>query len=357
MPWRPRLPYRFRALLAHFRLRPNKGVWLLGRGIIFAGLVGVVSGLGAVIFHLLCVLISHYGLVRLVGYAPEGPANETRLPWLMPPEPTHPLEFHPLLLLALLTVGGMVSGFLVYGFAPEAEGHGTDSAIDAYHNKRGYIRWQVPIIKTLASAVTLGTGGSGGREGPIAQIGAGFGSFLGGWLRLPEAQRRTLLAAGIGAGIGSIFHAPLAGAIFAIEVMYLDPDFEAEALIPAFISTTVAYSVFSFVFGAVAFQPLFSVDTEALKYTKPFLLLGPLAALALLMTLAANIYVRTFYGTHDLFSKIPIPRMLKPALGALMAGLVALALSTSSSRRTMAQRRSTRRWACCMSATAFFRRC
>ena len=324
MSWRSHLPHFLRALLARFRLRPTKGMWILGRGILFAALVGLVSGVGAVAFHFLTVMISHYGLVELVGYAPGGPANETRLPLLMPEEPEHAPVLKPFLLLGLLTVGGAISGILVYTFAPEAEGHGTDAAIDAYHNKRGYIRWQAPIVKTLASAVTLGTGGSGGREGPIAQIGAGFGSFMATRLGLPEAQRRTLLAAGVGAGIGAIFHAPLAGAIFAIEVLYLDPDFEAEGLIPAFISTTVAYSVFSFVFGAKAFEPLFHV--AELDYSRPFMLLGPLAALAVLMTVAAMIYVRVFYGTHDLFRKIPIPRMLKPALGALGAGLVAVVL-------------------------------
>ena len=325
MEWQQRLRHPIRALRARFRRRPKKGVWLLGRGIVYAALVGVVAGVGAIIFHLLCVVISHYGLVSWVGYAPGGPANETRLPLLMPEGAGHGTAFNPLLLLVLLTAGGAVSGMIVYGLAPEAEGHGTDAAIDAYHNRRGVIRWQVPLVKTLASAITLGTGGSGGREGPIAQIGAGFGSFLGTHLGLPEAQRRTLLAAGVGAGIGAIFHAPLAGAIFAIEVLYLDPDFEAEGLIPAFIATTVAYSLFSFVFGEKAFSPLFEVATE-LNYTRPFVLLLPLAALAVLMTVAAQIYVRVFYGTQHLFRKLPLPPMVKPAIGALLAGVVAVGL-------------------------------
>ena len=99
-------------------------------------------------------------------------------------------------------------------------------------------------MKTLASAITLGTGGSAGREGPIAQIGAGFGSFLGGILRLSDRDRRLLLAAGMGAGVGSIFRAPLAGAVFAGEILYRDADLESDAIVPAAISSTVAYSVF-----------------------------------------------------------------------------------------------------------------
>ena len=93
--------------------------------------------------------------------------------------------FQPWLLVLVMAGGGLASGLLVYTFAPEAEGHGTDAAIDAFHNKRGEIRGRIPIIKTIASAITLGTGGSAGREGPIAQIGAGFGSYLGGLLKLP----------------------------------------------------------------------------------------------------------------------------------------------------------------------------
>ena len=128
-------------------------------------------------------------------------------------------SFHWWMLLIVPALGGLLSGFLVYTFAPEAEGHGTDAAIAAYHFKGGAIRPRVPLVKIVASAITLGTGGSGGREGPIAQIGAGFGSCLGGLLRLRPAERRLLMAAGMGAGIAAIFRAPLAGALFAAEVL------------------------------------------------------------------------------------------------------------------------------------------
>ncbi|MDH4298180.1 MAG: chloride channel protein, partial [Cyclobacteriaceae bacterium] len=87
--------------------------------------------------------------------------------------------FNPYLIVLVPAIGGLITGFIVYKFAPEAEGHGTDEAIKAFHKKRGIIRPIVPIVKLFASAITIGTGGSGGREGPIAQIGAGFGSFLG----------------------------------------------------------------------------------------------------------------------------------------------------------------------------------
>ena len=185
-----------------------------------AALVGIVAGVGAIVFYFATRVAEHYALGVIAGYLPEPrPGGEAVMSWL--PTVTHPLQ--PWLLLLIPTVGGLFSGVLVYTFAPEAEGHGTDSAIAAYHYHQGQIRPRVPLVKIVASALTLGSGGSGGREGPIAQIGAGFGSLLGNLLRLRPAERRVLMAAGMGAGIGAIFRAPLAGTIFAAEVMYSSP--------------------------------------------------------------------------------------------------------------------------------------
>jgi CIC family chloride channel protein len=293
---------------------------LVGRGIVLAALVGVVAGLGAVVFHLLSQGVAHVALKMLAGYDAGGPAHEKELIGHLLGEGRARLI--PWLLVLVPTVGGLLSGVIVYWFAPEAEGHGTDSVIDAYHNRRGLIRARVPLVKMIASAITLGTGGSGGREGPIAQIGAGFGSFLANRLKLSDAERRVLLAAGIGAGIGAIFRAPLAGAMFAIEVLYRDPDFEAEALIPAFISTAVAYCVFGLSLGADTFGPLFAV-APGVSFTDPAQLL-PLAVLALAMALASFGYCKCFYGMTALFARMRLPRMFRPAIGAMLTGCVAL---------------------------------
>ena len=130
--------------------------------------IGIIAGLGSIGFNLLCQLGAHYFMDFIAGYRPPAPAGEHHLPL---PTQAH---FNPIILLFLSAIGGIFSGWLVYTFAPEAKGHGTDAAIDSYHRKGGFIRGRVPIIKTIASAITLTTGGSGGREGPIAQIGAGF---------------------------------------------------------------------------------------------------------------------------------------------------------------------------------------
>jgi CIC family chloride channel protein len=299
--------------LGRRRLRPK--VRLLGLALV----VGIIAGLGAVVFYAACQVVFHVSLDRVVGYHPHTPMNE--------PPMFHETDspFIPWLLLVVPTVGGILSGFLVYTLAPEAEGHGTDSAIAAYHYKQGQIRPRVPLVKIVASALTLGTGGSGGREGPIAQIGAGFGSFLGGLLRLRPAERRVLMAAGMGAGVAAIFRAPLAGALFAAEVLYRSPDFESEVIIPAALASITAYCTFGAVFG---WQPLFDISDpvrEALTFQNP-LQLAPYLLLTLFMVLLAMIYTRSFYGLTHLFHRLPIRNHFKPAIGAFLSGALGLAL-------------------------------
>ena len=281
------------------------GKWLLSYV-----LVGVIAGLGAIIFHLLCQLGFHYFMDFLAGYRPPAPAGEAHL---FPPTNT---PFTRWMLVIVPAVGGLLSGWIVYTFAPEAEGHGTDAAIDAYHNKGGFIRGRIPIVKTIASALTITSGGSGGREGPIAQIGAGFGSFLATKLGLSDRERRIMLAAGMAAGIGSIFRAPLAAALFAAEVLYRDPEFESEVIIPTGISSVVAYCLFCLVFG---WGSLF--DSPNFVFRNP-LELGPYTVLAFVLVGGGILYIKSFYGVHNLAKRINIPNYLKPAIGGLLTGCI-----------------------------------
>jgi len=272
--------------------------------------IGIIAGLGSIVFHYLCQLGIHYFMDAAAGYRPPSPAGEHHL---LPQTST---PFNRWILLFIPAVGGIFSGWLVYTFAPEAEGHGTDAAINAFHREGGFIRSRVPIIKTIASSITLTTGGSGGREGPIAQIGAGFGSFLATKLKLSNRQRRIMMAAGIGAGVGSIFRAPLAGALFAAEVLYRDPEFESEVIIPAGISSVVAYCLFCLVFGwGSLFQAPYFVFRNPLE-------LGPYVVLAVVLVLIGVLYIKSFYGIIKLFKAMNVPNHIKPAIGGLCTGII-----------------------------------
>jgi CIC family chloride channel protein len=246
----------------------------------------------------------------MAGYHPPHPAGEAPI---FSPTTT---AFSRWMLLIVPALGGILSGWIVYTFAPEAEGHGTDAAIDAYHNKGGYIRGRIPIIKTIASALTISSGGSGGREGPIAQIGAGFGSFLATKMKLSERERRIMLAAGMGAGVGAIFRAPMAGALFAAEVLYRDPEFESDVIIPAGIASVVGYCLFCLCFG---WGSLF--ETQHFVFRNPFEL-GPYTVLAFVLVASGIVYIKSFYGIHKAFKSLKMPNHLKPALGGLCTGII-----------------------------------
>lgn len=284
------------------------------RWLLYLVLVGLVAGGAALLFDALSTLTAHTLLHRLANWAPQPPGGEAH----SGPAPSGPIRYWVLALLPAL--GGLASGLLVQRFAPEAAGHGTDAAIHAYHHKAGYIRPMVPPIKMLASAITLGTAGSGGREGPIAQTGAGFGSLLASRLRLSAEDRRVLMAAGMGAGVGSIFRAPLAGALFASEIFYRSPEFESSVMIPACISSIVAYCTFTLVHGT---GTLFR--TPDLTFTSPLELVA-YSVLAVVLVVFGFIYVQTFYGLHEWFAKLRAPRWVKPMLGGLLTGALGVGL-------------------------------
>jgi CIC family chloride channel protein len=205
--------------------------------------------------------------------------------------------------------------------APEAEGHGTDAAIEAFSWKAGQIRARIPPVKLIASAITIGSGGSAGREGPTAQISAGFGSLLSDVLKLEPNERRILVAVGIGAGIGAIFRAPLGGALLAAEILYLR-DLKVEALLPGLITSIIGYSVFGIWAGC---HPIFGTQ-PALGFTNPLELVY-YALLGLICGAIGILYAKVFYGTTGIFQRrVPLPRWAKPAIGGLLVGLLGLAI-------------------------------
>ncbi len=290
-----------------------------GKWFLLATLVGIIAGCGGIAFQVTEQTVFRLASQGVAGFSPKEAAGERRL-FADPGVPLSPWK-----LLAVLAAGGLAAGLLVQTLAPEAEGHGTDAAIEAYHHKRGFIRPIVPLVKLVASALTIGTGGSAGREGPIAQIGAGFGSYLGARLKLSARDRRILLAAGMGAGVGAIFRAPLAGALFAAEILCRDADLETEVIMPAAVSSIVGYSVYSFWLPAqIRFGPLFG-DRLHHQFGSMLELL-PMTLLALGLVAVGFVYIQTFYAVHRYAKRVAIPALVRPVIGALVAGLLGLGL-------------------------------
>jgi CIC family chloride channel protein len=286
------------------------GLSRVGRWTLYYVAVGMFAGVGAIVFYYLCQLGMRLFLDFLAGYRPPASAGEFAL--FVPGSG----EFRRWSLLILPACGGLLSGWLVYRFAPEAAGAGNDAAIRAYHQTDGVIRAQVPVVKTLATVMTLTTGGSGGREGPIAQIGAGIGSLVATKLGLSARERRILMAAGIAAGVGSIFRAPLAGALFAAEFLYRDPEFEYEVIIPAGIASVVAYCLFCVVFGWGSL-----LESPDFVFRNP-LELGPYIVLALAVAGGGVFFIKLFHGTARFFHTLDIPNYLKPAIGGGLTGII-----------------------------------
>ncbi|MFQ6055994.1 MAG: chloride channel protein, partial [Methanosarcinales archaeon] len=145
--------------------------------ITYSILIGIVAGTGAIILYSLIDFITTYVLSGIGGYYPPPSGGEISI-FKQILHSHAESQTHPYVLAVIPAIGGLIVGAIIYHWAPEAEGHGTDAVINSFHNNRGRIRQRVPLIKAICSAITIGTGGSAGREGPVAQIGAGFGSIL-----------------------------------------------------------------------------------------------------------------------------------------------------------------------------------
>ncbi|MGB7680533.1 MAG: chloride channel protein [Candidatus Acidiferrales bacterium] len=277
--------------------------------------LGIVGGLSAQLFMWMLRLSQKFFLVWLAGYQPPGLRAEGGA--LQEVIGSHGLWLVPV----VTTLGGVISGALVYGLAPETEGHGTDTVVKALHWTGGIIRARVAPVKMLASAFTIGSGGSAGREGPTALIAAGFGSIYANLLKRPERERRLLVLMGMAAGLSAIFRSPIGTAIFAVEVLYGAMDFESEALIYCMLAAIVAYAVNGWFVG---WQPLFHVPPAL--YAEGLADYGWYIALGAASGIAATILPEIFYRLRDAFTALPVPTWTKPAIGGLGLGLLALRL-------------------------------
>jgi CIC family chloride channel protein len=212
-------------------------------------------------------------------------------------------------------IGGLLVGPIIAKFAVEAKGHGVPEVMQALILRGGRIRPRVALAKIIASALCIGSGGSAGREGPIVQVGSALGSSVGQWLHLSEERIKNLVACGAAAGIAATFNAPIAGVVFAIEVLLSELQV---AVFGNVVVSAVAASIVSQVF--LGSRPAFEIPGYVMHSPWEILLY---VFLGLLAALVGILFIRMLYYTEDLFDRLDIPLWLKPAAGSLLLGILA----------------------------------
>jgi chloride channel protein, CIC family len=270
-------------------------------------LTGIGAGAGAVVFRYLILgftyLFTGHRDYSAVGHAPNSLVPGLGI-WFVVAAPV---------------IGGLIYGPLVSRFAPEARGHGVPEVMLAVHRSGGRIRAQVPVIKSLASALCIGSGGSVGREGPIVQIGSALGSVLGQLTGASESQLRLLVACGAAGGISATFNTPIAGVFFALELILRN--FETQSFGLVVLSSVAADAIGRAAFGNHAFLTL-----PAFRFSSP-LELVLYAGLGLLGTFAGVAFIRVLYRGEDLADRLwRGPQWLRPGVGGVLLGLLLLAV-------------------------------
>ena len=287
-----------------------------GRVFALSAIVGLVVGLVTVTFHALIALIHGFLLGGLGGKGAllgTGAIFRDFFSW------ESFTDWHRWTLLVLPALGATLGALLIKWFSPGTHARGTDSAIYVYHRYNCRMSWRIIPTKALASALVIGSGGSAGYEGPMTLIGAACGTNLARLFKLDDSMRRRLTAAGLAAGIGALFRAPLAGALFAAEIFYSGMDMEYEALLPAFIASAVSYTFFALFNG---WEPLFSMPPYAYS---DGLRLFPYLLLACVVAVGAKFYIQSFRSASARFREMKYPPWVTVAIGGLMTGLVGFA--------------------------------
>ncbi len=269
-------------------------------------LVGIVAGFGAVFFRILIAFFHNAMFFGKISFFYDANLHIPASPWGK-------------YIMLVPVVGALGVAFLVKNFAPEAKGHGVPEVMDAIYYDKGKIRPVVAAIKSLASALSIGSGGSIGREGPIVQIGSTFGSMLGQFVQMPVWQRVTLIGAGAGAGIAATFNTPIGGLLFAIELMV--PELSVRTFIPIAISTSTATFIGRIFFGN---NPSFVIPSFAIpkdQLANPYLLITYIG-LGLIVGGASALFVKSIYGFEDFFDKMRGNYYTRHVIGMFIQGVL-----------------------------------
>ncbi|EKF43371.1 chloride channel core protein [Nitratireductor indicus C115] len=269
-------------------------------------LVGIVAAFGAIVFKFLIAGI--YNLAFYQTFSFDYDPNS-----FGEPSPLGPL------VILVPVIGGLIVVALVRAFAPEAKGHGVPEVMYAIYHKGGNVRGVVAIVKSLASAISIGTGASVGREGPIIQIGSSFGSTIARHLRLVRPQKITLLSAGAGAGIAATFNTPLGGVLFASEVLL--PEISPRSFLPVVIATATSTYVYRLVMGgetAFIVHALSEVEFSVVNFHE----IGLAALTGVIMGVAAYTFVKVLAFMEDWFEELPLNAYVQNIIGMLAVGLM-----------------------------------
>lgn len=279
-----------------------------------AFLVGIVAALGAVVFRYMIAMVHNGFILGTFSFVHD--ANQF--------DPISP--FGAFVILAPV-VGGLIVVWLVQTFAPEAKGHGVPEVMYAIYHNKGNVRGIVAVIKSIASAISIGSGASVGREGPIIQIGASFGSTLARIFHLARWQRITLLASGAGAGIAATFNTPLGGVLFAVELLL--PEVSNRTFLPVVVATTTATSIARFVFGLA---PAFQVPPASLPHGFAFEPIQFLwfAVLGVVAGIASWAFIAVLAWCEDFFPTLPGNAYTQNMVGMLFIGLLFYAFQVTT---------------------------
>jgi CIC family chloride channel protein len=276
-----------------------------GRRIGLALAVGVVAGLAAALLD----QAIHHGSEFLIGrFTHFGEADFVHFEWAI---------------LLLPAAGGLLAGLLVYLGAPQSAGHGVDALTRAFHRQLGRLSLRGPAVKAGGAAIVISAGGSAGPEGPIAALGAALGATIARFFPLTPQERRVLLVAGCAAGIGAIFRCPLGGALFATSILYREPEFESDAIVPSFVASVMGYSMYTLLLGYR--EPMIG-GVESLLFLEPWHL--PWYAILGLLCGATSIvfFFCLRFVERGIVPRAPLPRWMLPALGGLGTGAIACLL-------------------------------
>jgi len=285
--------YQIKLLRGLYKVNAPKDFYLL----FLASLIGVLTGFGAYLLNLIVDGV-HAFLYTFIGSD------------LITGETGHYLR------MLFPAVGGLSVGLLTFYFSPEVKGHGIPGVMDSVANKGGYIRRRVAFLTSLTSGLTIGSGGSAGKEGPIVQIGSAIGSGIGQLFHVSQERLKILVGCGAAAGLAAVFNAPIAGVVFAIEIILAD--FSLTVFTPIVIASVIATAISRYFIDS---SPFFAIPTYSLH---SFAELPLYMVMGLLGGMLAVFFIITLYKIEDIFEEnLKLPVYLKPAIGGLLTGVIA----------------------------------